>query len=64
VLIGEAYCDADGASRLAAVGPPSKEDIDIPLPRLPREGSSRPDGKPEGGPTDADAPRIGGGPKL
>lgn len=66
VLIGEAYCD-EGASREA--GPPSIEEIDMLLPPVlggrPKggnDGSSRPDGKDVGGPTDTGGGLGGGGP--
>ena len=60
--MGDAYCEVCGGSRLAVKGPPRREDIDIPFPRLLIGGSSRPAENVDGGPTDAEAPRIGGGP--
>jgi hypothetical protein len=68
VLTGEVYCDV-GCSRAAGGGPPSIEEIDMLLPAVlegrpneVNEGSSRLDGKAEGGPTETGGARGGGGP--
>ena len=68
VPIGEVYC-ADIGSRVAGVGPPSIEEIDMLLPAVlggrPKGGnvgSSRVDGKLEGGPTETGGGRGCGGP--
>jgi hypothetical protein len=71
VTMGEPYCVV-GGSRDASGGPPSIDEIDIPVlwGRIEeadcafiggRDGRSRPDGNAEGGPTETGGPRGGGG---
>jgi hypothetical protein len=67
VTMGEAYCEG-GCSRDAWGGPPSMEEMDMLLPLLAgrpsggRVGSSRPEGKVVGGPTETGGALGGGGP--
>lgn len=67
MLIGEVYWPGIG-SRVAGVGPPSNDEMDMLLPAVlgglfkGGGGSSRPLGKPAGGPTDTGGARGCGGP--